>query len=222
MRAKWQTCIARKGVWHLCRTAIPSNNKVELNHNFLNFLFKMKRVSILWIAALLGIFIHTATAQTATTVNRNLSAEARTQLIQSGETTAKTIFAHLQKNDASAWAQFIPSYETYSKMIAAYPYPNAEKREKAVKRLEKEYPARQAEMAQHLSVFRNKAVQQGVDFSTLKVKSFQLNIRENMSFGGGRGILSLEQSNGTVLNLLLNNFYQFEGKWYVLDNMTWK
>ena len=181
----------------------------------------MNKITLFWIA-LLGICIQAATAQSTVGSNRNLSAEARTQLVQSGEATAKTILAQLKNNDVAGWSQFIPTYDTYSRMIATYPYPNAEKRDRAVKRLEKDYPERQAAMVQHFTTIRNQAIQQGVDFSTIKFKSFQLNIRDNMSFGGGRGVLSLEQSSGTVLNLLLNSFYQFDGKWYILDNMTWK
>ena len=134
-----------------------------------------------------------------------------------GETNARAFFAALQSNDTKTLNSFVASKETYLEIVSVYEYQQDLKRQKAKAAVETGYEKQAATITKSFQDVQAKVKAAGADLKDCKISLVQVRERERGGLKGGRALIQITDAAQHEIVIMVRGFYEFKGKWYVMD-----
>lgn len=148
------------------------------------------------------------------TSSLNISEQKQIEL--QAKQSAFELYSALKNNDWKTLSKFIPSKETYAKMIENFGAPDGETSAKIVA-LNKIYPQEKKRIESSFIQIQ-KMLKKYPDFTAT---DFVMNLKQNVSVRGGRGALVLKNKSNEQHVVNYMKYYEWNGQWYVTNKLFW-
>lgn len=139
--------------------------------------------------------------------------------MQAGEASARQFFKALQENDSKTLQNFVASKETYLQIVEEYQYKEDTKRQQARTDVQTGYEKQAANILKSFQDTRAAIGASGVNIADCKVNLVQVRDRQREGLRGGRALIQLTNAAQNEIVLILRGFYEFKGKWYVMNEV---